>query len=394
MNYITVNMRLLKKVLLIIVLAGILPIAHIAVKSDRTAETVPVKAKVLEITDKRTDTVDLGNGALYVNEDIEFSAAITSGNLRGERVEVLQNRNNYVFDTFKEVSAGNKVLIANSGEGWYLIDYVRLDGLIVLGAVFALGIIILGRLKGLYTLISLVLTICAVFMVFVPAVLGGGNIYLWSVMVCVYVTVMTLLLVSEPHKSLAAGCGCLGGLLVTAVLVLIMDKALMLTGMVDENAHYLTYMENPIDLNAVIFASIIIGALGAIMDVAMSIASAMWEVSLQAKEPDFKSLVQSGLAVGKDVMGTMANTLVLAYMGSSFSVVLLIVSYSASLNEILNRELIIVEILNALAGSMGILVTIPITAFIASLLYAGRGNSEKLEEEFDEEKAIEEFWSK
>ena len=83
----------------------------------------------------------------------------------------------------------------------------------------------------------------------------------------------------------------------------------------------------------------------------------------------FTEMFRSGIRIGQDIMGTMANTLVLAYIGSSLSTVLLFVSYQASLLQLLNRELIIVELLQALSGSIGILFTIPISAFIASVLY-------------------------
>ena len=89
---------------------------------------------------------------------------------------------------------------------------------------------------------------------------------------------------------------------------------------------------------------------------------------LPSSEPDisFWHLVQSGFNIGRDIMGTMANTLILAYIGSSLTTVLLYASYQASLEQLLNRELIIVELLQALSGSIGILCTIPISAFIAS----------------------------
>lgn len=85
-------------------------------------------------------------------------------------------------------------------------------------------------------------------------------------------------------------------------------------------------------------------------------------------EISYSHLVQSGFTIGRDIMGTMANTLILAYIGSSLTTVLLYASYQASLSQLLNRELIIVELLQALSGSIGILCTIPISAFIASAL--------------------------
>ena len=105
------------------------------------------------------------------------------------------------------------------------------------------------------------------------------------------------------------------------------------------------------------------------MDVGMSVAASLHELKLQAPDIPWKQMVRSGLTIGRDMMGTMANTLVLAYIGSSLSVVLLLVSYTTSLSELLNREAVIVEILQALVGSLGILVTIPLASLMCGLLY-------------------------
>ena len=165
------------------------------------------------------------------------------------------------------------------------------------------------------------------------------------------------------RKTLAASLGCIGGLTVSGVLTIIMDKVLTLTGYVDEDSIYLSLLstENPINLNAIIFAGILIGALGAVMDVAMSISSSLWEVRDKSKSLSFGSLFKSGMNIGRDIMGTMANTLILAYIGSSLSIVLLLSAYATSLMYLLNMEMITVEILQALVGSFGILLTLPLT---------------------------------
>jgi uncharacterized membrane protein len=152
---------------------------------------------------------------------------------------------------------------------------------------------------------------------------------------------------------------------------------LFLTGIVDENSRYLANLplETPINLKAIMFAGIIIGAMGAIMDVAMSISSSLWEVKEKARIINFETLFRSGLAIGRDIMGSMANTLILAYIGSSLSVVLILSVYNNSLLSLFNTEMIVVEILQALAGSLGILFAIPLTAFFCSIIYLKREKS-------------------
>jgi uncharacterized membrane protein len=150
-----------------------------------------------------------------------------------------------------------------------------------------------------------------------------------------------------------------------------MDRLLHLTGVVDENSRYLTNLplDNPINLKAIIFAGIIIGAMGAVEDVATSIASSLWEIKEKAGKIKFDSLFRSGITIGRDIMGSMSNTLILAYIGSSLSVVLILSVFSGSLLALLNMEMIVVEILQALIGSLGILFSMPLTALVCSIIY-------------------------
>jgi len=169
--------------------------------------------------------------------------------------------------------------------------------------------------------------------------------------------------------------GCASGVLAAALLTVISDKIMHLTGFIDEHSVYLQAMNDEggsIDLRGLIFAMITIGAMGAVMDVAMDISSSLCELHRHAPDLSFKELFKSGMNIGRDVMGTMANTLVLAYIGSSLCSILLRVSYAGSLMEMLNTESIAVELLQAIIGSLGILLTIPLTALICSARYTGK----------------------
>ena len=144
-----------------------------------------------------------------------------------------------------------------------------------------------------------------------------------------------------------------------------------LTGMATEDTLYLTMLEleKPIDLRAIIFGTITIGALGAVMDVAMDISTSLNEIRQHDPEIGRMDLIKSGFNIGRDVMGTMANTLVLAYIGCDLATTLLLAAYNVGTMELLNMELMINEFLDALAGSFGILMTLPLTSFICSLVY-------------------------
>jgi len=159
-----------------------------------------------------------------------------------------------------------------------------------------------------------------------------------------------------------------------------MDSALHLTGIVDDQSRYLINLPGDLKLNlkAIIFAGIIIGAMGAIMDVAVSLASSLWEIKEQVKSISFKELFRSGVTIGRDIMGSMADTLILAYIGSSLTVVLILTIFSGSLLGLFNSEMIAVEILQALAGSIGILFAMPLTAFFSSIIYLRKKDDKSL----------------
>ncbi len=339
-------------------------------KGEMQGETV--RCEVIRITDIKTDNVSGENEFVSV----KFKARALNTSLRGKTLDVVQEIDkSYIFSP-KQVEQGDKILVEGYTQGaenhYYFGDYVRITPLLWLLALFCILIIVFSRMQGLKTVISLGFTCLSVFVVLIPAILNGHNIYLWSILVCVYMTVMTLCIISGFNvKALCAGIGCVCGVLCAGIVVLISDVFLNMTGLLEEESVYLIqlYPDNPINLKAIIFAMIIVGAVGAVMDVSMSISSSLYELRLKSPDIAPKELMKSGFTIGRDMMGTMANTLVLAYIGSSLTSVLLLVSYNANLEQVINKEMIIAEILQALAGSLGMLLTLPLTSAVCAVIY-------------------------
>ena len=336
--------------------------------------------RVVEVLERTTSNHALGEMEDYTNESIVFTCKITSGSYKGEVVTCEQAIDNLFAssESMKVVEAGDKIMLFDNSGGelpepvWQFADYYRFDKIILLAAIFVGLVLLLGRWKGVNTLLSLAFTALFVFMVFVPAVMSGRNIYIAVAITCLYTILMTLTLINGiSRKTLATIIGCMAGTIVAALITSFMSKFLQLTGYVDEDSFYLMIMnpDKPIDLTAIIFAAIIIGAMGALMDVAMDISSSLFELHEHVPDMTFQVLFKSGMNIGRDIMGTMANTLVLAYIGSSLSGIMLLLTYSHSLMDILNREIIIVELLQALIGSLAILLTIPFTVVVCGLLY-------------------------
>ena len=338
------------------------------------------RAKVTEIIslnreDNIIDGVNIGQDITVV-----FKAKIKSGEYKGQTVTAYESIVATDADALKEVGVGDSVLltavpeeaVGEVGYDWHLYAFDRSVPLIILAVLFLALVLVFGRRKGINTAISLSFTIAAVFLVFLPSVLSGGSIYLWSVLTCVYIIAMSLL-INEGYskKTLAAVIGCTAGVVVAGVLALVMTKFLNLNGITGSDMLQLKWNFESIDLKGIIFAGIILGAVGAVKDVSVSISSSLKELHSQVESPTFGGLVKSGMNIGRDIMGTMADTLVLAHIGCELSTTLLQVVYSSSLSTLFSLEKIVVDVLQALVGSIGILLAIPLTAVVSAALYVG-----------------------
>ncbi len=331
-----------------------------------------ISAKVIRVTDVKTVS-PTGDAKMLT---VTFTARALNTDLRGKTLNVIQDIDkSYAFSP-KQVEENDRILVEAYTEGtttnYYFGDYMRITPLIWLGVIFCVLVLVFSGAQGVKTLVSLGLTCISVFAVLLPAILNGKNIYLWSVLICLYITAMTLLIISGFNKkTFCAITGCLSGIACAGVITLVTGFFLNMTGMLEEESVYLLqlYPDRPINLKAIIFAMIIVGALGAVMDVAMSMSSSLYELRVKSPGITPQELMKSGVTIGRDMLGTMANTLVLAYIGSSLTCVLLMVAYNANLQQVINKEVIIADILQALAGSMGMLLALPLTSAVCAIVY-------------------------
>lgn len=336
-----------------------------------------IYAKITEIISHDENEIPLSDTESTLSKIITFRCEGVVDGTETELIAKQEINSLYGYSKFmKEVEAGDKILLTNIENQdpitprWDFIDYYRLDAIIILACVFGLLLMIIGRKKGLNTILSLVFTFSFIFFVFVPSIMNGFNIYLSVSITSIFTIVMTLLLTNGlSTKTYATIIGCVGGTLIATIVTVIMSEILLLTGYVDDHSFFLTILEHPVDLTAIIYAAIIIGAIGAIMDVAMDISSALCEMHEHLPNMTFKEMFDSGIQIGRDIMGTMANTLILAYIGGSLSSIILFLTYSTSIMHILNREIIIVDLLQALVGSLAILLTIPLTVVVCCIMY-------------------------
>lgn len=300
---------------------------------------------------------------------------IDSGSHKGEEIMVKNELSDHQYYDII-VSKGQRVLLMieeypNGDYNVYIADYYRTNQLIYLVLAFMLFVIAIGGIKGVKSLISLGVTISAILFVMLPLMLRGVNPILVSVVTAVLVTVITIILVSGiNHKSFAAITGTSIGVIIAGVIAFYIGNKAYLSGLSAEEATMLMYIPQGVEFNFrhLLFSGIIMGALGAAMDVGISIASSIDEINKANPKLSRARLFRSGMNVGKDVMGTMVNTLILAYTGSSIPMLLLFMAYETELSKVFNLDVVATEVVRSMAGSIGLILTIPITAFIASYL--------------------------
>ena len=333
-------------------------------------------ARVNEVVAVQTSPSINGKNATLV----VFDATITSGEFKGQSFKMTQLLDEVSPPVPPQVEAGDKILVGYSEpenensaiSGWSYAGVNHSLGVFLLVIGFFVLILIIGRSKGIWTIISLAVTVVAVLLLFIPSVLLGQNIYVTTIILTLFVILSSLTILNGWNKkTLCAVVGNAGGIFASGILAIFINKAFGVTGILNQDYLFLTMLEGGVSINlpALIWSGILIGSVGAIMDVSMSLSSAMYELSEQMYEPSFKKLVISGLNIGRDAIGTMTNTLILAYVGGSMATILLFTAYTRDFVVILNYEMLLVEIIQAIVGSIGILLAVPITVFFSAAVF-------------------------
>lgn len=272
-------------------------------------------------------------------------------------------------------------VVSSDDLDFFIADLKRDNTLIFITAFFFICLVIVGRKKGVASLISIAATICLMFFVLMPLILHGFSPIIAAVLVSVLSTIITVYLVGGFNaKSTSAVVGTMLSLIFAALLSMSVIYYARLTGFAGEENMFLYSAHTTLNFKGILAASMIIAALGALMDTSVSIASTINEIYETNKSLTIKQLFISGMNVGRDIIGTMSNTLILVYLGSSLSLVLL--ANNIDMQKFFNLNQVATEISSALIGSIAILMCVPITAIISAYLI----KHQKQNEEFDFDK--------
>lgn len=309
-----------------------------------------------------------------VTQHQQVKVRVLEGALSGKEFEIPHElTDNPAFNV--SVTEGQEVVLAvvpgKDGELEVSIaDYHRAPVLYWLLGIFLVAFLAFGGKKGIKSLIGLVVTVLLIGGILLPLSLQGFNPLLSSIGICFLAGTTSILLIGGiSKKSLSAIIGTVGGVIIAGLASQIVIEMAPLNGLSSEEAQILrgsVLVQQMPFYAGLLAAGMLIGALGVIMDVAISIASSVTEVAKTDSKLTTKQLFESGMNVGRDIMGTMTNTLILAYAGSALPLLLLATQMPSI--KLLNLDLFATEVASALTGSLGLTFTIPLTAYAAAKL--------------------------
>ncbi|MFA7658052.1 MAG: YibE/F family protein [Candidatus Gastranaerophilaceae bacterium] len=360
-----------KKIIIILIMFWSFA-APVAAQEDNQTPVLPSEVGQVLSVETFGDIKPSPSGELnQVKQSVEVR--ILTGSHKGEKV-FIDNMlmGNPAYDI--KLKRGNKVILhveqADGGVNFFIADKQRVPTLYFLAGLFFALLLIVGHKKGLFSLISILVTLGLIFWALTPLILSGMNPILATVLICVLACVIAIYLVGGFNsKSTAAILGTVLSLVVAGFLSILSIKIAGLTGFSSEESMFLFSAHPNLNFVGVLASAMIIGALGAVMDIGMSISSTVNELFSSNQKMGVRELFTSGMNVGKDIIGTMANTLILAYLGGALALVLL--SGNIDLQKFFNLNQVATEISSALIGSIAIVLCVPITAIIAAYLIKG-----------------------
>ena len=249
-------------------------------------------------------------------------------------------------------------------------------------AAFVAVVVLVGGKKGLSSILGLIFTKLCILFLFLPMIYRGVSPVLAAVLIVALTTTVTMCLIDGvSRKSLTAMAGTVGGVVISGLFAWLFGQATGIGGYNVSDIENLVYVGEmtEIRIGELLFAGILIAALGAVMDVGMSIASTLNELKEINPHMTAGQLFRSGMNVGRDMMGTMTNTLILAFTGGSINTLVFIYAYHYQYQQIINMYSVGIELLQGLSASMGVILAAPLTALIGGALLGGRGKKDETE---------------
>lgn len=239
-------------------------------------------------------------------------------------------------------------------------------------ALYILALCLIGGWQGVRGSLGLIFTFFSMLFVYLPLIYRGYSPFWTAVFLCFLATAVTMYLIGgATRKTIAATCGTVAGVVIAGVSAQIFSAASGISGynVSDIESLMTLWNTNGIQVGGLLFSGLLVSALGAVMDVAMSVSSSLYEICMQNPALTRKELFRSGMHIGRDMMGTDSNTLILAFVGSNVSMLLLDYSYNLPYRQVINSNNIGIALMQGLAGSFGVVLSVPVTVGICAVLY-------------------------
>ena len=285
---------------------------------------------------------------------------------------------NYLTDTHNILaSVGMRVVVCvDAPEGvepyYTLYQYDRTVGVVVILAIFLALMLLVGGEKGAYAALALTFSMVFLLRVTIPVIYQGGSPVgagLTAVLVSTAATIFSLYGASV--RGGLAVCVTLAGECLACLLFWLFSSLLHLTGFQSADAESLLVaaQHTGMDLSTVLFAATMIASLGAVMDVSVSLLSALWELHVTQPALSGTALFTSGMHIGRDMIGTMSNTLVFAFAGGSLTTLLVLIAYGTQTNQLLHSDYIALELSHGLCGTCAVILTVPLASMAAAMVF-------------------------
>lgn len=307
---------------------------------------------------------------------------ILSGQFKGERVSA-DVKSGYLYGVNCEEGMKVHTVIyeSNGSKTVSVTGYYRINAIMAIILIFFAAHVLIGGKKGLMSVLGLVFTFINILWLYMPMIYRGVSPFLAAVITGALTTTVCLLLIGGLcTKTASAVISTILGVTLSGIIAAAFGKMAHITGYnVQEIDELIFIAENThIQIGGLLFSGILIASIGAVMDVGMSVASAIEEIYNKRPDIGFKELFASGMNVGKDTMGTMSNTLILAFAGNSINTLVMLYAYGYPAMYIMNLYSIGIEIIRGLSGSLAVILTVPIAAALSSWLHTREKAEDKL----------------
>ena len=333
-------------------------------------------ARVTAILADSTESDPSSDGA-YRGDQL-LLAEVRSGRYKGETLQVY----NYVGPLYGgPVQEGDRVILtvstyADGSHTATVFEYDRRGALVFAVVLFLLAAVLVGGKTGAKSLVGLAVTLACLFWILLPLLMKGAPTLPTVFLLCTYITVVSLTILGGIRKkTVCAMLGTVAGTGLAMLFGMFVQYISRIDGLRLSDVEPLLQLRQqgiPIGLTGLLTGGILISALGAVMDVTMGISSSISEVHAVNPALGSRELFRSGMNVGRDMVGTMTNTLILAFLGSGFTLILYLYSLGLSQNQLFSSAYFATEVISGISSSIGVILSIPITALICAVLFAGK----------------------